>query len=123
MNLQIMLKHLASFGVLVVLIVLAVGSNDSGPSVTTGSERRISGDHWFGCTDREYFKKLVRYAVQKDEEAFSQALAAGILAGTCTMFKDGEVVYITDTAIFSGLVKVRRKGELQEFWTNIEAIK
>lgn len=132
MNLGIMLKHLASFLVLIALIVLAVGSSDSGSnggssrsgesSVTTGSEKRISGDNWFGCTDRKYFEKLVDYAVQKDEQAFKQALAAGILTGACTMFKDGEVVYITDTAIFSGLVKVRRKGELQEFWTNIEAV-
>jgi hypothetical protein len=39
------------------------------------------------------------------------------------MFKNGEVVYIADTAIFSGGVKVRRKGETQEYWTNLEAIK
>jgi len=133
MNIRIMQKHLASFLVLIALIVLAVGSNDSesnggssrsGESrVTIESQKRISGDNWFGCIDRKHFEKLVDYAVQKDEQAFRRALAAGILAGTCTMFKDGEAVYITDTAIFSGLVKVRRKGELQEFWTNIEAVK
>jgi hypothetical protein len=39
------------------------------------------------------------------------------------MFKNGEVVYITDTAIFSGIIKVRRKGETKEYWTNTEAVK
>jgi len=92
-------------------------------NITIGSEKRISGDNWVDCTDRKYFEKLGEYAVQKDEQAFKRALAAGILTGTCTWLKNGEIVYITDTAIFSGLVKVRRKGELQEFWTNIEAVK
>jgi len=133
-----MLKHFASFLLLAVLVGLAVGSSDSGsrggsstsseagpaspPAVTTGEDKQISGDHRFGCSDREYFDKLVGYAVQKDTDAFSKGLAAGILAGTCTMFKAGESVYITDTAIFSGLVEVRRRGETQEYWTNLEAV-
>ncbi|NQV19392.1 MAG: zinc-ribbon domain-containing protein [Armatimonadetes bacterium] len=94
----------------------------STPIVLSGQNKRIAGDNWFGCIDRKYFEKLVDYTVQKDKQAFKQALAIGILAGTCTFFKDSELVYITDTAIFSGLVKVRRKGELQEFWTNLEAV-
>ena len=95
----------------------------STPSVSRGQENRISGDNWYACTDRDYFEKLVRYAVQKDNQAFAKALTTGLLVGTCTAFKNGEVVYIADTAIFSGLVKVRRKGETQEYWTNIEAVK
>ena len=133
MNIRVMLKHLASFLVLIALIVLAVGSDESGSnggsstsgasSLLIGSERRISGDHWFGCTDREYFDKLNDYVAQKDAQAFRKALAAGVLTGICTLFKKGEVVYVTDATIFSGLVKVRRKGQLQEFWTYIEAVK
>ena len=133
-----MLRHLASVLLLSVLALLAVGSSDSNsgggtsagvssgsstPAVTTGEDKQIAGDHRFGCSDRDYFDKLVGYAVQKDNDAFSQGLAAGILAGTCTMFKVGESVYITDTAIFSGLVEVRRKGETQEYWTNLEAVR
>jgi hypothetical protein len=134
-----MLKHLASFLLLALMVVLAVGSSDSGsgggssnstgagasdpPAMATGQDKRISGDHRFGCSDRDYLDKLVRYAVQHDDQAFSQGLAAGLLAGTCTMFKSGEEVYLADTAIFSGLVKVRRKGEMQEYWTNMEAVR
>lgn len=121
MKVGTVMKHFASLLLLAALLCLAVGSNDS-PSVSSGQEKRISGDHWFGCTDREYFDKLVGYAVQKDNKAFKKALAAGLVLGTCTIFKNGEVVYITDTAISSGLVKVRRKGETQEYWTNIEAV-
>jgi hypothetical protein len=99
------------------------GAGPSRSSVSNGLEKRISGDNWFGCTARDYFEKLVGYAVQKDNEAFAKALTTGLLSGTCTRFKNGEVVYIANTALFSGLVKVRRKGETQEYWTNIEAVK
>ncbi len=34
----------------------------------------------------------------------------------------GETVYLTDTGIFSGVVKVRKRGETTEYWTNMEAI-
>ena len=84
---------------------------------------RISSDSWFGCTDRDYYEKLLQYLAQNDDEAFKRGLAAGLLTGSCTGFKDGEPVYIMDTAIFSGLIKVRRGGETMEYWTNLEAVK
>jgi len=97
-------------------------SNQSDQSYKPGIHR-ISGNNWFGCTDREYFKEIVGYAVDQDNQAFQQALAAGIYSGICILFNNGETVYLTDTAIFSGLVRIRRQGETQEYWTNIEAIK
>ena len=87
------------------------------------SAKRISGDSWFGSTTKEEHSKIIGYAVQKDEQAFKTALAAGIMRGSVTFFKSGEEVYIVDTAILSGLVKVRRKGETKEYWTNLEAVK
>ena len=133
-----MLRHLTSLLLLAFLLVFAFGSSDStsskgsgtspsssssSPAVTAGQDKQIAGEHRFGCTDREYFDKLVSYAVQKDNDAFSRGLAAGVVAGTCTMFKSGESVFITDTAIFSGMVEVRRKGETREYWTNLEAVR
>ncbi len=129
-----MLRHLASGVLFALLALLAFGSSDSGSSrgqssasapvsATTNENKRISGENRFGCSDRDYFDKVVGYAVQNDKQAFSQALAAGILSGVCTMFKNGEEVYIADTAILSGLVKVRRKGQMEEYWTNIEAVR
>jgi hypothetical protein len=85
--------------------------------------KRIVGNQWFGCTDRDYFDRLVKYAVQKDLEAFKLGLASGLVSQTCVSFNDGESVFVADTAIFSGMVKVRRKGEVAEYWTNLEAVK
>jgi hypothetical protein len=85
--------------------------------------KRISSDNACGCMNRDYYTKLLDYSVQNDLEAFKKGLVAGILAGQCTMFKTGEEVFIADTAIFSGLVKVRRQGSIEEYWTTIEAVK
>ena len=90
---------------------------------TTDGTRQINGTNRFGCSDRELYEKLGSYAAQKDMAAFRQVLAAGLVSEACTKFAAGEEVFIADTAIFSGLVKVRRKGEMAEYWTNLEATK
>lgn len=83
----------------------------------------ISGKTRFGCATKEYFRKLVGFAVNDDTEAFKRSLAAGILAGQCIIFQNGEPVFLADTSILAGLVKVRRKGDVEEYWTNLEAVK
>lgn len=84
--------------------------------------RRIDGENKFGCRSRDYFSKLGRYAAQNDREAWSRALEEGALSGECILFEADEPVFVTDTALFSGLVKVRRKGKLTEFWTDFETV-
>jgi hypothetical protein len=55
-------------------------------------------------------------------DAFGNALAERILSGACTKFEGGEAVFLTDTAVLSGLLRVRRQGKQTEYWTNIEAL-
>lgn len=83
----------------------------------------VAGKNHFGCVSKDYFNKLIGYAVDKDLEAFKKGLGAGLLTGECTMFKSGETVFITDTSVFSGLVQIRRKGDTTAYWTNMEAVK
>ncbi|MBW1723594.1 MAG: zinc ribbon domain-containing protein [Deltaproteobacteria bacterium] len=119
---------------LIFLVVIVIGAliprADDKPKPhlknTSSSNRtgyRISGEGWFGCIDREQMASLVRYVTQKDKDAFAKAFAMGLAGGTCTRFESDEVVHLMDTAIFSGLVKVRREGETQTYWTNSEAIR
>jgi len=96
----------------------AAGNNQAHPA----NEKIISGDGFFGCVSKEYEKSLVGYAVENDREAYRSALQAGIFAGTCTVFKKGEVVYLEDVSL-PGLIRVRRKGQTQAYWTIIEAVK
>ncbi len=83
----------------------------------------INGNSWFGCTKKEYFRKLVHYAARGDEDAFAKSFALGLRAGTCTLFKNGEKVYITDSSLLRGEVKVQRPGQMVQYWTVMEAVK
>lgn len=83
---------------------------------------RIAGAYFFGCTDKDYFEQVATYALQGDRQAFSNALAAGLVSGTCTKFEKDEPVYVVGSGLFSGLMRVRRPGESSEYWTVIEAV-
>lgn len=83
----------------------------------------IKGDHWFGAASKEQFHKISKYLTQKDQAAFNEAMTEGLLSGTVTVFKDGEKVLLMDTAMFSGLIQLRRMGKRDEYWTNLEAAK
>ncbi len=85
-------------------------------------EYRISSSHYFGCSSRAYFEKLVRYLVEKDTAAFAQGLDGALGVGICTTFKAGEPVFLVESATSSGMVKIRREGSIAEYWTNSEAI-
>lgn len=100
-------------------------SSSSGGSADNQGWRgkTIEGQNWFGASSKELFEKLVQYSVQGDETAFRKLMSAGLQTGDTTFFKDHEKVLLMDTALFSGLVKVRRAGGLEEFWTNLEAVK
>ncbi len=120
-------RHVASLLGLLIFLVLAVGSIDTDTNQSLESNSSSGGEHQIlkdniGCTDKEYFYKMVGYAVEKDYEAFEKAFAMGTLAGICTTFKKGETVYLTDVAMFKGLIKLRRKGEVEEYWTNTHVI-
>jgi len=123
MNIKHSWQHFLSVIIITILITLAMGSSDSGGSSVTPGVGTISyTGRYVGCISREDHRKLTNYVVQKDKKAYERYLLAGLAAGTCTVFEKGESVYVVETAVFSGLVKVRRKGETQEYWTNIEAV-
>ena len=86
-------------------------------------EGYINGNSWFGCTKKEFFRKLVRYAARGNKDAFAKGLAIALRARTCTLFKNGERVYITVTSLLRGEVKVRCPSQLGEYWTVMEAVK
>ena len=104
--------------VFVFILILLMGP---GVERLEAQSKKISGDNYFGCTDRDYFEKLESYIVQKDIEAFKKGLTTGVSLGRCTLFKRGEEIFLLDRTIPSGLVKVRRKGDIVEYWTPIKA--
>lgn len=76
-----------------------------------------------GCVNEDDHSKLTQYAIQKDEEALKKFLTLTLVAGKCTVFSIGEPVNVIESALFSGMIKIRRRGDIQEFWTNFEYVK
>lgn len=76
-----------------------------------------------GCITNEDHSKLTNYVIQKDEVALKKFLTLKLMTGECTVFSAGEPVNVIDTALFSGMIQIRRRGEIKEFWTNFEYVK
>jgi hypothetical protein len=66
-------------------------------------------DSAVGCTDQTKLEKLLSYARSGDKEAFAKALLLEVSDGSCTMFKEGESVDVTDVK-WTGLNQIRRRG-------------
>lgn len=87
-----------------------------------GQTHSIVRDHAFGCSQKSEYEKLVSFAVDRDEEAFKRALLQGMLAGRCAMFQRGQRVFLSDTAIFSGAVSIRKAGDPASYWTDRKSV-
>jgi hypothetical protein len=75
-----------------------------------------------GCKDRDVFDRTVRLLIDKDKDAYNRLILAGVLSGQCRIFEPGQVVFLEDYKMFSGLKCVRPKGETTCFWTFSEAV-
>lgn len=73
----------------------------------------------FGAISKEVSGKVSQYAVDKDSAAVLQLIQRGLV----TMLQPGQRVYLVETSLFSGLVKVRVKGSTDELWIPIEHYK
>ncbi len=78
----------------------------------------IAPGQWFGCPVKTDFERASLYLSQGDRGAAAQV----VVNSRCVLFTTGEMVYRTDVSIFSGTVRVRRRGSTGEYWTNMEAV-
>lgn len=97
--------------------VITIASN----SAMAGTKKIWDGPA-FGCINKDYAETMAGALSQGDDVAFRKGMMDGILTGVCTMFEAGDDVYLTDTAIFSGMVEVRKKGDTQEYWTMFDMV-
>ncbi len=93
------------------------------PAPAADGTMTVQPGTWFGFRNREHMEKATQFAVQGDKDAFAKFMMNAMAAKAAIAFKAGEKVYLDDTAMFAGLVKVRRKGETEGWWTNFEAVK
>ena len=75
-----------------------------------------------GCQSREYFEKILEFIAQKDDFAANYMINFALKNGQCSRFLAQEKIFIMDKALLAGLIKIRRKGHLIEFWTYLECL-
>jgi hypothetical protein len=90
---------------------------------TTPGRMAVQPGQWFGFRDRDLFDRASKIAAQGDKTAWAKVMSQAAASGDLVQLKPGEEVYLEDTAMMSGAVKVRRKGETSGWWTNYEAVK
>lgn len=73
---------------------------------------------YFASPYEDVLDKAVQYAVAHDEAALKKLMQQG----TLFILKPGLEVYLVESRIFSGKVKIRPRGQTFELWTVSEAI-
>ena len=96
---------------------------ESSPEAAPEGTLRIRGSNRVGCATEARYERLMRFAVQDDNEAFKQEVLAGILEKDCTLFKENEPVYLSEGNPLGGRAKLRRPGDTVEYWAPFEAAK
>jgi hypothetical protein len=85
---------------------------------SASAQAKRTKDNFVGCLTKDGYEEIVGYFVQKDNGPAAQMIAGG----ECIFLKPGLTVYIEDTAIFKGMIKIRLAGSRASVWTAIEAV-
>ena len=93
------------------------------PVNAQGLEKVVVQEGTFGCVHKDYYSKLIRTLVNNDKDAFVQGLLAAYESGECVRLEVGKVVFLSDSDFSSAMSKIRPKGGMDEYWTDMLATK
>ena len=103
-----------TFGMVAVIFLFIVISGNYAIAQNT----RTTNSGYLASTSEELLDKAIGYISVKDYAALQKLMDANLVF----TLKGGLKVYIVDTKIFSGKVKIRPVGQTFEVWTLIEAV-
>jgi hypothetical protein len=109
-------------GVTKALATTAVLLALAGSALAEGNDRQetITGPNFVGCQDYAMYRRLTAAASANDVDAFSSLLEAGLRAGQCIEWREGQRVRREQGGFFfSGLVAWGEAGPC--FWTTNRA--
>jgi hypothetical protein len=106
MTSRIVLRGVAGAIVVIGLSVSAAFSQSAKPSQRDA----------LGCTDKELQSRIATIANSGDQEAFKKLAGAAVLAGKCRIVSKGTMLFIEDTAVWSGLFCYRPTGDVSCLW-------
>ncbi len=100
--------------VTVIFLFIVIGNN-----CVLAQDTRSTISGYLASPDEKLLDKAIQYVAAKDHVALQKIMDTKLVF----MLKGGLKVYIVDTKIFSGKVKIRPVGETIELWTAIEAVR
>lgn len=124
-------RNLVTLFTVLILVALFLVFRDEGSSSSssqssgfiTGEKRTILGDGRLGCKVQSDIENHQKYLNQGDSIAAEKLGITGILSGQCLVFKNFDEVIIQEYAVWSGLVRVRKTGDIAEYWVSTSAIR
>lgn len=111
-------NKIAIVGAIIFTVFIYIFSDKNNKTSIDKSSTYITQSGKMGSYNKESMEKLVRYSTYNDLEAINQLLYSGEIFE----IPQGQEAYVVESE-FPGKVKIRLKGETQEIWTFIEAIK
>lgn len=70
-----------------------------------------------GFINEKDLDKLCDMLASNDTDAGDTFIGINLVDGKATVFTVGEEVYFSDRKVWKEYVKIRRKGEITEYWT------
>jgi len=72
---------------------------------------------YYGCLDKEKFKKLRDLVLRGDEPIFLQEITASVKNGECVMLKKGEQITLEEGTELSTIIRIKKEGSPNSYWT------
>lgn len=113
------MKKIISMVVMLVITFFTLVS----PVNAQGLEKVVVKEGTFGCVHKDYYSKLIGTLVNNDKDAFVQGLLSAYQSGECVRLEMGEIVFFSESDFLSAMSKIRPKGSMDEYWTDMLATK
>jgi len=96
------------------------------PAASYGEEisniRNVNIGKHYGLLEKSQFKKLFKYSASGETRKYDELLKSLLNAREATTLRPGEQVILEETDVATQLVRVKRIGETQSWWTTPDTV-
>lgn len=78
---------------------------------------QIADTGYYGCRDKDTFKRLRNILMQRDDATFLKEVTASVKIGECVKFNKGEKVYLEEGTVISSAIRIKKEGTSHSYWT------
>ena len=104
------MRNYARLACAVVLVIVNTSS-----AIAQGQTWTTKADAVPACRTEEILDRINRVRSDGDKEALVRLAMAAVLSGECIFLSRGETVYARVESLWSGTLKVRKRGEVAEY--------